>query len=105
MCSEVSTYRKICTICVEIKQFQKALEYFTEAIALDENYYSRSNVLHELGANEAAISDFETCPGFNPGGSVRQLILRRLDIFRHKKYLSRIKEDCNCFCISIELRV
>ncbi|WP_080727885.1 tetratricopeptide repeat protein [Ralstonia solanacearum] len=88
--AEASAYCTIGTVYVELKQFQKALEYFNKAIALDENYpftyYNRSNVLHELGANEAAIADLEKCLAFNPEESMRQLILRRLNFIRSKNY-------------------
>ena len=72
-----------------MKQYQKSLDYFAKAIALDPNYpfiyYNRSNVLHELGDNKAAIEDLEKCLVFNPDEDMRRLIDRRLDLLRSSK--------------------
>ena len=83
---DASAYSTVATICFELKQFPKALEYFAKAIELDSSYpltyYNRSNVLHELGDNEAAIADLEKCLEFNPEEDFKQLIVRRLDLLR-----------------------
>ncbi|NWD72289.1 tetratricopeptide repeat protein [Pseudomonas gingeri] len=64
-------YSSMATICFELKRFSDALRYFAKAVELDPNhrliYYNRSNILHALGDNKAAIEDLEKCLGFNSG--------------------------------------
>ncbi|AXW63845.1 hypothetical protein CJO94_18685 (plasmid) [Ralstonia solanacearum] len=83
---DVSTYCTIGTVYFEMKQLKKALDYLSKAIGLDVSYpfsyYNRSNVLHELGDDMAAIADLEKCLELNPEEGMRQLILRRLDLLR-----------------------
>lgn len=83
---EASAYCTMGTVYFELKQFQKALEYFAKAIRLDPHYpfsyYNRSNVLHELGDNEAAIADLQTCLTLNPEEGMKQLILRRIEFLQ-----------------------
>lgn len=87
--AEASAYCTIGTVCFQVKQYQKSLDYFAKAITLNPNYpfiyYNRSNVLHELGDNKTAIADLEKCLEFNPDESMRQLIDRRLDLLRSSK--------------------
>ena len=59
--ADALAYSAMATIYFELKRFSDALKYFAKAIELDPNhpliYYNRSNVLHALGDNEAAIAD------------------------------------------------
>jgi tetratricopeptide (TPR) repeat protein len=71
---------------VELKQHQKALEYFAQAIAVDPNnalvYYNRSSALHGVGDKQAAIADLEKCLTFNPEERFRQAVSRKLEFLR-----------------------
>ncbi|GLU34490.1 tetratricopeptide repeat protein [Trinickia caryophylli] len=84
--ADVTAYCTIGNIFFQLKQPQKSLEYFNKAIELDASYpfayYNRSNVLHELGDDKAAIADLEKCLVFNPDENMKQLIVRRLDLLR-----------------------
>jgi tetratricopeptide (TPR) repeat protein len=84
--AEASAYCTMGTVYFELKQFQKALECFAKALELDAGYpftyYNRSNVLHALGDNAAAIADLEKCLTLNPETGMKQLILRRMDALR-----------------------
>lgn len=83
---EASAYCTVATIYFELKQYPKALEYFAKAVELDASYpfiyYNRSNVLHEMGDNAAAIADLETCLTLDPDENTKQLVMRRLAFLR-----------------------
>ncbi|APC15420.1 hypothetical protein BLL42_06650 [Pseudomonas frederiksbergensis] len=87
--ADASAYSTVATIYFELKQFPDALKYFAQAIGLDPSYplayYNRSNVLHELGDDNAAIADLEKCLGFEMEEDFKRLILSRLDLLKSQQ--------------------
>jgi tetratricopeptide (TPR) repeat protein len=84
-----ATYCSAASVCSELKQHRKALDYFAEAVRLDPDYpftyYNRAEMHRELGDVEAAVSDLEKCLELGPDDNLRQLIVGKLSALRSLK--------------------
>jgi len=83
---DASIFNTIATVCLEQAQYREALDFYAKAIELNPGYgltyYNRSNALHRMGDNAAAIRDLEYCLTLQADPEFTQLIRRRLDFLR-----------------------
>ena len=83
---EPSAFSTAGTVCLQLKDYTKSLEYFSKALKLDPKYafayYNRSKALHEIGDNKAAVADLETCLQLKPDDAFKKLVNDRLNVLR-----------------------
>jgi tetratricopeptide (TPR) repeat protein len=83
---EASAFSTAGTVCLQLKDYPKSLEYFDKAIQLDPkypfSYYNRSKAHHEMGDNAAAIADLEKCLAMQPDADFKKLLEARVTMLK-----------------------